>query len=239
MIDLKQKHEAAKIALAASLVVLEAEKTAYHGGPAKDYAAVKQNKSSLQLAIEEQEAASLAAKRLLTTAMREANGAQTADVKDALMRRRNADDLLDQYRELMAGIETASTEAHIAASDAVGVYANAYENASKCWAELNLYAVLLDCGERIARAMSVKPLDHVLSPGYTISSLAAAEPYREKMIHALDELCVVYGNDTRPYVGEIGKLDLGPLMASDVLTPGGKLLARRRLEQAQIPTAIA
>lgn len=216
MSDLIQQHAAAKIAFEEARAALEIARRNFEEGPGKKFAEVKQSALAVQQAIREHEQASQTAKVSLADALRAAAGEITQQAKDALAQRRNAEDLLDQYRELAVELESATTEAQILASQAARVYIGAYDTAARCWAELNVRAVLLECGERMARAMAVQRTGASAADGLGVGNSTC----RDMMIDVLDRLSAKYSDDQRPFVNDIGVVDLGSMTAGEILSAG-------------------
>jgi hypothetical protein len=239
MSDLKQQLEKAKTSYDAARAALETARRIYQDGRGKEYAEVKQNVLTLKARIDEQKHASQAAKDSLAQALRSSNGAITPQAKEALAHRRNADDLLDQYRELMVESQRTSIDVHIAASEAAAAYVKTYDTASQCWAEMNVFAALVECGERIARAMAVMPQLETLTPYAVKNTSLRGIVCRELMIAELDKLRKQYDDEVRPYVDEIGNLDLGSMAMNEILTPGEAKIARAQKENHQVCTRVA
>lgn len=227
MLDLKQQHETAKAAYEAANAALNAVRSDYENGPGKMYAEVKGNALTLERQMDEQGRASQAAKAALAQALRESNGAVTPQAKQALTQRRDADDLLDQYQELRSEMETNALELRIAASSAASTYISLHATASRRWAEMNVAAALLTCGETLARAMVVQPREGGLIQNQ--GSISQNVTCRDLVIAALDNLCKQYSDSTQPYLEEIGVIDLGGISTSEILTAAGAKIARERM----------
>lgn len=232
MLDLKQQHETAKSAYEAAYAALNAARNDYENGPGKMYAEVKENALTLERQVVEQGRASQSAKAALAQALRKSNGAVTPLAKEALAQRRNADDLLDEYRELKAEMEVNTLDLHIAASNAASTYISLHATASRRWAEMNVAAALLACGETMARAMVVEPREGSLFQDQ--GSISPKVVCRDLVIAALDRLCEQFSDSTQPYLDEIGVVDLVGIARSEILTPGGMKAARARLSNANV-----
>lgn len=224
MSDLTQQHAAAKVAYEEARAALDIARRNYDEGPGKKFAEVKRSAMTVQQAIGEHEQARQAAKATLASALRAAIGEDTKEAKDALALRRNADDMIDQYGELAAELESEVTEAHILASQAARAYIGAYEAASRCWAELNAYAVMLECGERMARAMAVRRV--VIDPHFAGGLDVRDSKCRDMMVDLLDKLSAKYSSDQCPFVADIGVVDLGSMSRDEILSTGAANLLR-------------
>ncbi|SEP48099.1 hypothetical protein [Pseudomonas sp. Snoq117.2] len=218
MNDLQQKHEQAKSTYAAALANLELARHTYDNGAGKAFAEAKKHRESLATQLDGEKQASERAKATLAEAVCQSNGARTADVTQALSDRRNADDMVDQLSALLSEADRLVESAHAEASTAGRTYMAAYEAAAQRWAEMNVLAALAQCGEQIARAMAVKAPNGLPYPiryerGEAGNLDASSEQLVIKELRALAEQC-----DTRPYVQEIGTVDLGAMEQQDVLS---------------------
>ncbi|MBR8361672.1 hypothetical protein KDW10_30550 [Burkholderia vietnamiensis] len=208
MNDLKKQHEQAKAAYETARDELASARHAYEHGAGKTLAEAKKSRESIGAQLDSETQAGERAKTALSQAMLQSNGERTAEVKKALAERRDADDMIEQCSELLSESERLIAAAHIEASEAAKTYLGAYESAARRWAEMNVLAALVECGERIARAMAVK------APNADTSPLPSCE---QLIIHGLRH--IAEQGDERPYVQEIGSVDLGAMGIQDILSP--------------------
>jgi hypothetical protein len=222
MNDLQQKYERAKANYATALEKLDLARHTYENGAGKAFAEAKKNRELLGAQLDSAKQASENAKATLSQAMRQSNGERTPEVNRALAERRDADDLIDQFGELLSESDRLIEAAQIDASTAARHYLSTYESAAQRWAEMNVLAALAECGERIARAMAVKAPNGLLLPTvirHERGDVRNPEPSCEQLIiRALRDLAVQC--DERPYVQEIGTVKLGAMEHQDILSIG-------------------
>lgn len=218
MQELKQKHEQAKKALQAAITKLEDARRAFESGAGREYANVQTNAAALQAHIDEQKRSATAGKGALAVALKESSGAINEKAKSALAERRNAEDLLEQFQILAAEIDAAKPAILADASAAATAYISAYNQASNCLARLNVLAVVLECGEKVAHAMNVKP--PVISLPHDFANGLQGEPTcKELMLDELRQLCAAVGDCLPPAADMLGQVDLGALAWHDILSP--------------------
>jgi len=222
MNDLQQKHEQAKADYASALKKLDLARYTYENGAGKAFAEAKKNRESLDAQLDSAKQASENAKAALSQAMGHSNGKRTPEVNLALAERRDADDLIDQFGELLAASDRLIEAAQLDASTAAREYLIAYEDAAQRWSEMNVLEALVECGERIARAMAVKAPNGVLVPwhikvdrGEAGSPEASCEQLVINALRARASQC-----DSQPYVQEIGTAELGVMRHQDILSLG-------------------
>jgi hypothetical protein len=225
MSDLKQKLATAKTAYEAARAALERHRAAYEAGPEKKHAELKQNIAALKAQIEEHRRAHQVAKDALAQALSDSNGTMTAKAKEALTARRNAEDMLEECSVLLAQVEETAFAVRLEASHAATSYRNAYQTASKCWADMNVYAVLAECGERLCAAMAVRSAGSMAEHGNLVDQLAAP---RTILQAELDQLVKSYDGDTRPYMIELGVCDLGAMTEQEIMSPAEIVRAKAR-----------
>lgn len=220
MNDLQQKHEQAKANYATALEKLDLARHTYENGAGKAFGEAKKNRESLDAQLDRAKQASEHAKAALSQAMRQSNGERTPEVNQALAERRDADDLIDQFGELLSASNRLIEAAQLDASTAAREYLATYENAAQRWAEMNVLEALVECGERIARAMAVKAPNGVLVPDvikYERGEAGNPEQSCEQLIfRSLRDLASQC--DARPYVQEIGTVELGVMGRQDILS---------------------
>lgn len=225
MSKLIQECEAAKNAYHEALAALEVARRSYEDGPGRRLAELQKNTEGVKRAIGEHQQARQVAKATLAGAMRATIGQTSKEAKDALAVRRNAEDMLEQYQVLANELDFETIEARIAASSAARLYIAAYDHAARCWAELNAYSLLVDCGERIARAIVVRR-----SAGSDSGLVSQESHCRDFIVKILDRLASELEANESPFTADIGVVDLGLLARADILSPaeGSRMLARKQ-----------
>jgi DNA repair exonuclease SbcCD ATPase subunit len=232
MTDLKQKLATAKTAYETARATLDNARAAYEAGPGKNYAEIKQNIDALKAQIEEYRRAHQAAKDALAQALSESNGAMTTKAKEALTARRNAEDMLEECRGLLAQVEETAIAVRLEASQAAIAFRSAYQAASKCWADMNVYAVLAECGERLCAAMAVRPVSNPRDfDAHSAYGAQQAAP-RNVLLAEIDQLVKSYEGDTRPYVIELGVCDLGAMAEQEIMSPAEMTMERAKARAA-------
>jgi chromosome segregation ATPase len=200
VMNLKDKFETAKKAHEMTMGALERASQAYAAvEPA--YAELKRKLDELAQSKREQIDIMAAAKERLAAAMLTTMGRMSDEVKEALAARRNADDLVDQFDDLVSIVNEQVPGVHIQISAAARTYLQAYENAVATWAEKNALGVLVDCGDRLAQAMSVQ------------------SNCRRVVLRELDYLCDNYKDGLSPYKELIPAPQLGALPVAEILSP--------------------
>jgi hypothetical protein len=221
MQQLNERLKAATRAFEDARARLERTRIAYTNGPGKRYAETINNAGTLPAQTAEYQRAHEEAKATLGAAMLQSGGQVTPEVKAALSARRDAEDLIEQFTELEKHAERTRKRAHLDASKSAREYVDAYEHASQCWAEMNVLSALVECGERIARAMAVVPAAEQLVP-YAITTGTHESVCKDRMLNELDRLRDVFREDDRlPYQNVIGKLELGALEVREILSAAG------------------
>ncbi|MBD2936251.1 hypothetical protein G5C41_02275 [Burkholderia pseudomallei] len=221
MQQLNERLKAATRAFEDARARLERTRIAYTNGPGKRYAETINNAGTLPAQTAEYQRAHEEAKATLGAAMLQSGGQVTPEVKAALSARRDAEDLIEQFTELEKHAERTRKRAHLDASKAAREYVDAYEHASQCWAEMNVLSALVECGERIARAMAVVPAAERLVP-YAITTGTHETICKDRMLNELDRLRDIFREDDRlPYQNVIGKLELGALEVGEILSAAG------------------
>lgn len=196
---------------------LEERRSAYTSGPGKSYADMKESADELDRRIAEQNEAHEKAKAALADAMLSGGGRVTQEVKAALTQRRNAEDLIEQLAVLAQEMERTRKPVHVDASFAAKAYVQAYEAASQCWAEMNVLSALVECGERVARAMAVVPVDENFVP-YRVRSSKNATFCADLMLKELGTLRIAFEEGRSDFQDAIGTIDLGALEYSEILS---------------------
>lgn len=220
--NLNQKYEAATKAHEAAMVELERACKAY-GEVEPSYADLRQKLASLQQSKREQQEVMASAKKQLAAAMLSTMGQVSVDAKKALAARRDADDLVDQFNELEEVVNGQLPAARIQVSLVAREYLSAYNNAAATWAEMNALGVLVDCGERLAEAMSVRMLG-VQDPsgdGYMRCGSLVLEELRY--------LCEKHKEGPEPYAGLIPAPQLGALAGEEILSPATASMMKMEL----------
>ncbi|WP_155642970.1 hypothetical protein [Burkholderia stagnalis] len=221
MNKLQQKYEEAKANYATALEILELARHTYDNGVSKDFAEAKKNRGSLAAQLDSEKQASENAKAALAQAMRDSNGARSPEVAQALSDRRNTDDMIEQYADLLAQSDQLVNALKVDASPVAREYVNAYENAAQRWAEMNAFAALVECGERLARAMVVTAPCDALMPWHKRRTRGEDHPElscEQIIMNTLRDLASQC-EERRPYVQEIGALELGTMVVDDILSP--------------------
>ena len=118
MQQIEQKLNLANTAFANALDALAKVRLDYESGAGDSLAETMRNSEALHKLIDEQKRASQAARDALKIALRSSNAASTPETKAALTARRNADDLIDEYSELLTEADFRLVEVAIAASSA-------------------------------------------------------------------------------------------------------------------------
>jgi predicted 3-demethylubiquinone-9 3-methyltransferase (glyoxalase superfamily) len=154
MSDIKQKLNDANSTFARSLKALQHARQAYETDAGQTLAETATNCATLRTRIGEQTQAAEDARNALKTALRVSNAAVTPESKAALAARRNADDLLDQYSEMLVEADFQLVEATISANDAAAKYEHVYREAKTAQVAAIAYTALDQCGEVIARAIA-------------------------------------------------------------------------------------
>ncbi|NVD99949.1 hypothetical protein [Massilia sp. BJB1822] len=209
--NLQEKFEAAKKAHEMSMDTLERASQAYVEVE-PTYAEMKRKLDELEQSKRAQIDIMGAAKERLAAAMLTTMGSMSDEVREALAARRTADDLVDQFDELVAIVNKQVPGVHIEISAAASTYLHAYEHAVSTWAEKNALGVLVDCGDRLAQAMSVQT------------------NCRRVVLRELDYLCDNYRNELTPYKDLIPAPQLGALPLAEILSPAG--ISRMKAEIA-------
>jgi hypothetical protein len=209
MKELEQKHVAAQAAFEDAKNALIAARLEYIEGAGKTYAESAGRVAEIERLITEQEQIRDGAKQDLADRLRETPSEVSAGAKNALAARRNAEDLLEQYQVIQKEAAALAKINLAEASDAARSYMSAYDTAALAWADVNVYMTLIDCGERIARAMAVSRR----------RSADGQENCRSMVSQLLDAGVKSLGDSYRPYIDDIGVIDLGQLDGSLMMTP--------------------
>lgn len=226
MSDMKQKLAAAKIAYDQARTNLEQARHTYEDGPGKAYAEMKRNIAALKGQLAQYEQAHQDSQKALAAAMKKSNGAKTTQVNDALKSRRDAEDMIEECRALLHQAEENAADMLLAASTAARTYQRDYRIATQRWVEMNTFAALVECGERLCAVMAVQP--EGLEPGTFDFATAVGiqqEMPRNVMMAELDRLLSNYEGDTRPYTGELGVCHLGALSKEEIMSPAAIRMA--------------
>ncbi|MDO8591510.1 MAG: hypothetical protein Q7R60_01115, partial [bacterium] len=160
----------------------------------------------------------------LAKALSASNGKITPQAKEALAARRDTDDLLDECRILLSQVEKNMVTERFSFSEAAETYRLAYQNASKRWAEMNTFTVLVECGERICAAMAVctmtKAYDHHEKIANDLSESSNV------ILGELQELLRTFNGDKKPYIAELGTYDIGLMSENEIMSPAEMHMAR-------------
>ena len=228
MNNLQQQYEQAQSAYASARDSLDIARSAYENGAGKAFDEAKANRETIASNLDAQKHASERAKTALSEAMRQSSGERTQDVSQALTARRDADDLIEQFSELLSESDRLLSTAHVDASEAARKYVQAYETAAQRWAEMNLLAALVECGARIAAAMAVKAPHDTLVPysvryeaGTAGSQVQSCEQIAITALRDLASQC-----DEKAYRQELGSVDIKAL-TSQILSPAKTHQARQ------------
>ena len=155
MQQIEQKLIDANTNFANALNALVRVRQDYESGVGNTLAETMQNSNALHGLIDEQKRASQAARDALKIALRSSNAATTPETKAALTARRNADDLIDEYAELLTEADFRLVEVTIAASSAAQSYESAYSTACAAHIERAAYTALARAGKAIAHAIAM------------------------------------------------------------------------------------
>ena len=215
--NLKEKFEAATKAHDMAMVELERASRAY-GEVEPSYAETKRKLDELQQTKREQVDLMASAKERLAAAMLTTMGRMSEEAKEALATRRTADDLIDQFNEVEAVVSGLLPDVQIETSRAARGYLAAYDRAVATWAEKNALGVLLECGERLALAMSVR-MRGVPNPLADDIDDRKHVRCRSLVLKELDRLCESFGHSPTPYADAIPALQLGAFSEADILSP--------------------
>lgn len=229
MQQLKEQLAAATQAFERAQAQLDRARNAYMTGAGKQYAEAIESAGNLPAQIAEHQEAHERAKAALENAMLRSGGQITPEVKEALASRRDAEDLIEQLATLEKLASRTRQKVHIAASDAAREYVRAYEAATTAWSEMNVLSALVECGERIARAMAVIPVDERLVPHAT-RTYKYRTTCTDRMLIELDRLRGTFKAEESAYQVVIGSLDLGALQCSDVLSVAQAKARSRELQ---------
>lgn len=221
MQQLKERLEAATMTFEDARQRLERARDAYVNGPGKLYAETRASVGELASLATEYKQSHEDARTALEKAMLGSRGKITLEVKVALTARRDAEDLIEQSEMLEQQAERNRAAVFVDASQAAAAYVSAYEQAAQQWAEMNVLDALIECGERIARAMAVVPAGEALIP-YTLRANQRLTICRNLMLTELDALCASFKAEANAYEHEIGQLALGALQIDDMLSPASR-----------------
>ncbi|KIX48624.1 hypothetical protein SY87_07560 [Burkholderia pseudomallei] len=217
MQKLKEQLEAATQAFEDAQARLERARAAYTTGAGKQYAEAIKSADTLPAQTAGHQQAHENAKAALENAMLSSGGQITSEVKTALAARRDAEDLIEQLATLERLASRTRQTIHIAASGAAREYVQAYEAATRTWSEMNVLSALVECGERIARAMAVVPIDERLVPHAT-RTYKYRTACMDRMLIELDRLRGAFKDEAAVYQEVIGSIDLGALQCSEILS---------------------
>ncbi|WP_186193167.1 hypothetical protein [Burkholderia gladioli] len=219
MLKLTEKYAAATRAFDDAKAKLNAARLEYVTGPGVRYTEIIDSAESYSKQITEYHQSYEMAKSALEEAIFDSGGKITPKVTEALSMRRNAEDLIEQSKIFEKHSEFSKIRAHVNISIAARIYINAYEEAAQCWAEMNMLAALVECAERIARAMAVVPVSERLIP-YAIRTGEHNTFCRDRIWSELEDLRDSFKeSDRSAYEETIGKLDLTPLKLNEILSP--------------------
>lgn len=218
MLDLNQKLAAAKAEYEAANLAFQEARNTYENGSKNSYANLLQNIAALKAEIKNHEAERATAKQALADGLQVSNGAKTQKVKDTLDALRDSDAVLEECDVLLQQLTTNAEAERINGSAVAETYQQAYRRAQYAWAVMNTYTILAECGERLSAAMAVQAgSDEVTSLAKTPKTIILTE---------LEKLAAAFDGDKKPYLSEIGTLDLGPFDGGKMMTPGERHQAR-------------
>lgn len=219
MNEQEQKLEHANRVRAAALAALAHARSDYNEGAGKALAETRANVTRLHGLLAEQEAAAVAAREALGRALRGSNGVATDKSRAALAARRDAEDLIEEYRAMIAEMARALVEATIAADGAAETYERAHSGAVDAHVQQVARSALAQCGEAMARAIAAGGGDIIEAELRRL-----AEPFRATTRGEL--------------AAAVGSVDLGALAQQDRLgaTAGG--LVKGVLEGRFAPSAL-
>ncbi|ARL09214.1 hypothetical protein [Burkholderia pseudomallei] len=219
MQKLNERLKAATRAFEDAHAQLKKARIAYTNEAGKHYAESIANAGTLPSQMAEHRQAFEEAKSALEAALLRSGGQVTPEVKAALSDRRDAEDMIEQIATLEKHAERTRKRALIEASVTAREYVNAYQIASQRWAEMNVLSALVECGERIARAMAVIPASELFVP-YAVTTGEDNTICKNRVLNELDRLRDAFMDEGRSaYSTIIGELDLGSLTIGEILSP--------------------
>lgn len=227
--DIQEKARKAQAAYQTALEQLNTARAAYEQGGGAAYAAAKAQHELLERKTKEAQEELSSASEAYHQALAADNFEKTAPVREALARKREAEEMAEALR--MAHAKSAQDmQRHLLQASVQGrEYDDAYGGAYATYVKAEAYTALAQHGEAIARALALSAsvrADH----GYYESDLGKplsmlpndlikqAIKDRQAYIHgALSAMANEF--TTRVDVAEIGVLDLGALQSKELLTP--------------------
>lgn len=217
----KAQYDQAKATLTAAKVALDTQ-------AARDYFVAKQNVENLQGLMAEQRRVAEEGKAELEVAMKQSMGAVSDQVKDALLKRRNAEDMGEQYAAMLVEAEKAKTELQFEAADAASSYMSAYRRAYDLWVKVNIYSLLAEFGERLRLVGAAKPPFGVMD---------RFNPERSTEDYLFIELASLFragGDDNHSaYTAELGTFDLAGMTKAEIdsASPAARQFMQRSAEK--------
>jgi hypothetical protein len=233
--NLNEKFEAAKRAHEVAMSNLEVARLAYNEVE-PSYAEITKKIDELHQSKREQVDVMAAAKERLAAAMLTTMGRQSKEVKEALAARRTAEDLVDQFNELEAIVSEGLPASTIKMSEAARKYLSAYDGAVATWAEMNALGVLVECGDRIAQAMSVRMrgIKDYFAEDYEDRNHKRCSSF---VLEELRRLCDNYKSGPTPYADLIAKPKLGAFSEAEILSPATASMMEKKQARAAIQAA--
>lgn len=212
---IKAQYDQAKATLTAAKVALDTQ-------AARDYLAAKQNVENLQGLMAEQRKVAEEGKTELEAAMKQSMGDVSDQVKGALLKRRNAEDMVEQYTALLVEAERAKTDLQLEASEAASRYMSAYRIAYDLWVKVNIYSLLAEFGERLRLVGAARPPYHVTDNFSIHENSAEASLFAE-----LADLFKAGGDDDHSaYTAELGTFDLAGMARDEIASPAARYRQR-------------
>ena len=234
MSKIQEKLAHAQVTFNEALIALEEARKVYEKGSGKAYAALLEHQENLRAKITSNEAAAEVAtaefKRLLAIA----NYEKTKAVKDVLFHGNDALAIAEELRAVLSESQKAALNLKLTASREARTYATVYGYAYTAYARLEIYRVLAECEEPLARAIAL--VCHV-----SVAHEHNLELTRgDLMTHRLDFLCTTLKEMAlarpeaaqKPCIPELGTLDLGPFADRKFVSPVDVFKQRHALEAA-------
>lgn len=241
--DIQEKARKAQASYQTALEQLNTARAAYAQGGGAAYAAAKAQHELLERKVKEAQEELSSASEAYHQALAADNFEKTALVREALARKREAEDMAEALRMAHAK-STQDMQRHLLEASVQGrEYDNAHGSAYAAYVTAEAYTALAQHGEAVARALALSAsvrADH----GYYESDLGKplsmlpndlmkqAIRDRQAYIHgALSAMADEFM--TRVDVAEIGVLDLGALQARELLSPAQIQKMKERAPAAQ------
>lgn len=209
MTDVHARQQAAQADFDRALAALATARRAFEDDAGKAYAEHLQREQALHAKIATHGAEAEAAQARFKQAFAAAGFEKTKAVKDALFSKNDAEAIAEVLREALHDSELAGFEMKANASVAAMQYAACHDTALECYAQLEVWNALVQCGEPLAKALALVGRIRMPSTLAEVSDDPVA--YRRGLAwKALQELADGMPEATEPLnVPEVGALALG------------------------------